>query len=567
MALGDTMKLGYLECSPFGERTTKPEELTRVPVLENIEAFGGTLKLNDVRMDSRRSSSRSSRKLKDVEVEKADQSREPKKDEAPVQPLEWTHPPLREVQSDGRMRYQVSKAADPSKRDHKHHLVRTTRLEPRPSSSNSSRSLSVPSARRTGYPVKGSEEIVVTEADFRRCGKRLTLLRQCKLEKLPAKMEETRKELELSFKSAFRLKCQSQEEDMIEPWKDCEHPEACRPSYEGDLVLNQVWLDHPSPKIAEVEDTDDITPLPSSRSNAPERASSADATMASRKRSSSRDRRLEKHRTCPEPRKSVQRPTCSSRARSQGCIFEEDMPASPPWGMDRDQNRSRRAGHASGCPKPGSAGDSPAKKEYVDRIQVVDETEGDDERKYIGSLAVQEGARRNQRFHKELSADCELNKKEQALWISLDPLTGEVNVFPRAAATRLEAAYVNNRTRVPLAGLQAGMRSSQQQKEFEDDIVHLGTKGGSDHPVQKSLQGEQRDVRRLMVKLSASEVCINVVYDHGWRIADDASEGSTETRVVVLYGTETVRPPTPPLPPVNPDRRASYGSCLKPWWE
>jgi hypothetical protein len=160
-------------------------------------------------------------------------------------------------------------------------------------------------------------------------------------------------------------------------------------------------------------------------------------------------------------------------------------------------------------------------------------------------------------FEHKLSAEAEVNSKPQALWLALDALSGEVSIYSRAAATRLEAAYMNNRTNVPLAGL---------GDELEDAIIHLGMKGSNEQPVQRSLGGGLMDVRRLMVRPDADDIRVNVVCEHGWKIADVAVPGKTEERRVFLSGTEMVRPPSPPLPRLNPDRRASV-TTLRPWWD
>jgi len=183
-----------------------------------------------------------------------------------------------------------------------------------------------------------------------------------------------------------------------------------------------------------------------------------------------------------------------------------------------------------------------------------DATEEDAEECVESSMRKQ-AIRKQSRFEREMNKEVE-GAKIKALWFRLDLLTGEVNVYPRAAAARLEEAHVKNRANVPLAGLGNGL---------EDAIVHLGTKGSNERPVQMSLQGGQMDVRRLPLRADADEVCIDVLWNNGWRVADVAVPGTTEQRQVVLNGTEMVGPPSPSLPPLNPDRRASM-ACIRPWW-
>lgn len=554
MTLGETLRLGYLECAPFGDPTPRrPEATTPTSVIEKAEVFGGTIKLND------------------AEVAKGKHTQGYAKQEAPVQPLEWTHPPVREVRSDGNSRYQVSKAVSSSRRDHKHHLVQTTRIEPQPAA-GTSRPSSRSSSNKPSSQRRASEEIVVKESDFKRCGNRLTLLRQCQLTKLPPQSpEECKNELELSFKSAFRHRCHSQDHEVRDPWKDYGNPELYRPSYEGDLVLNQVLPEYlpceRSPTQLSDRDDDEMTILDSARSFESTRAGSVD--VARTRSRTSRERTLMKPEGYPQERKSSRRRTSDKaegrsqerrssrrppRARSQGAISADSAVTLQPLALRAREGR--QGSHASGCPRPDSGALSTKTAECTSRIQLIDD-QGAEGAEECGSAEVREFTRKQQRFAHELPEDCEHNMKEQALWLSLDPLTGDVSLFPRAAATRLEAAHVNNRTKVPLAGLGHGL---------EDDIVHMPLKHNNDHPIQKSLHGGQRDVRRLMVRINAAQVSINVVWEHGWRIVEVAIPGTTEERIVALNGTETVRPPTPPLPPVNPDRRLSV-SCLRQWWD
>jgi len=194
-------------------------------------------------------------------------------------------------------------------------------------------------------------------------------------------------------------------------------------------------------------------------------------------------------------------------------------------------------------------------KPIVSRIQLIDPEEEEEWWKGRGSLAVKEASRVDRRFASEIAEKNAV--KPQALWFCLDSMTGEVALYSRAAATRLEGAFTNNRATVPMAGLGGTL---------EDAIVHLGTKHDNVNPVQKSLEGGQMDVRRLKIKPEATEICVNVVWEDGWHIVDTAVPGTTEERHIVLQGTEMVRPPTPPLPPLNPDRRLST-NCLRHWGE
>jgi hypothetical protein len=160
------------------------------------------------------------------------------------------------------------------------------------------------------------------------------------------------------------------------------------------------------------------------------------------------------------------------------------------------------------------------------------------------------------RFEKRLEEE-ELQGKPQAVWLKLDPRSGEVIPYPQAAATRLEAAHHNNRANVPFSGLGG---------DLEEDMVHLGFKGSGERPVQKSWHGTQMDVRRIEVPCGATEVAIHVMLENrAWRISDCALPGKTEERRIPMAAVQTVRSPSPPLPPVNHDRRVSYINA--PQWD
>lgn len=380
-----------------------------------------------------------------------------------------------------------------------------------------------------------------------------------------------------------------------------------RQAYEGNLVFNQVWVD---PDKKEESEEEALTPPASARSRTtektrrPRRATSvgvlaphpsgcATETPASwsqrgrdKQETLAQGRSMtDKHqgKTSRETSRDDHRVVGHRRARSQGTIptvgnaeltlcpeLRETLRLSTP--ETRDADRRRKSSHASGCPKPGRDSSVKAKPtEYESpirsRIQLIDDDE-EDMQECVGSLAVQQATRMQRRFEHKLRVESEENVKPQALWLSLDPLTGEVSCYSRAASTRLEAAHVSNRNNVPLAGLgdmRCNLEDANRKCNIEDAIVHLGLKGSGELPVQKSLQGGQMDVRRLSVRPDVKQVNVNVVWDHGWRIADVAVPGTTEERYVLLNGTETVRPPSPPLPPLNPDRRCNTAG-IRPWW-
>lgn len=538
MVLGKSSSLGYLECAVWGERSTKARKNLGITEQEDFGALGGTIKLDG--------SFGGTLTYDGTETIKGltTRSKGYAKEEPPIQPLEWTHAPVREVQTEGNMRCRVSKPAVPSVRDSKKsiHLVQTMRLEPQPSSRPSSRASSRPSSR-SAPQVKAKEEIVVTEADFRRCGKRLTLLRGCQLTKLPSspplKTEPSLKpnEMELSFKSAFKLRCTAADQPILDPWKGIGNPEENRESTEGDMILNQVWLDGKQVQ----EDEDDIPSLPSDRSQSSTRASStdpADPVTTSWPLGQGRTSRV---RLAPMQRTQDPREYRSRRRARSMVSLTPDAPSgtsSPSAG--RLQGHSRR--HTSDSVLQAKSG------QFKNRIQLIggDDNEEVPESEWIGCSATRQAARSQKRFEKQLE---EAHTKPFALWLSLDAHSGEVTFFPRAAAERLEADFVNHRSTVPLAGL---------GKDLENDIVYLPSKESGEQPVLKSLHRGQMDVRRIQVQPSCCQVSLHLIHNNQWRIADVPVPGETEERIVLLHRAALVRPPSPPLPPIDPDRRTNF---------
>jgi len=140
------------------------------------------------------------------------------------------------------------------------------------------------------------------------------------------------------------------------------------------------------------------------------------------------------------------------------------------------------------------------------------------------------------------------SSKKFAVWLSVNAKTGDVGLYPRAAASRLEEAHHHRRTNVPLAGLGG---------KFEDAIVHIGqTDDGQS--IQQTLEG-RCDVKRIEVSAACTEITIDMSWNGVWHIADLAVPGVTEARSVLISDVDMVSPPLPvDLPQGN--RRMFYNS-------
>lgn len=408
--------------------------------------------------------------------------------------------------------------------------------------------------------MKGNhqEPIVVTEADLRRCGHSLALLRQCHVQPSRAKDEESRgNEKELSFKSAFNQKCRA-DQPPRNPWLNIANPEEIRDDNEKDLILNQVWTERLAKKkvarerVAREDEAihagQDVASPQRSRSipSSSTRASSADSPPGHRDGSDSRGRKGN-HRQ-PRTRPHSLGPTADRQPENRA-------------GSARAGSQSRRNSHSSGCPRPrsgpcqaGSASKQADSKptKYESRIKVIDDKDEGEADTVIakGSLAVRAASVKNRRFERPV----EEQEQSRIVWLSLDPLTGEVELYNKAAAQRLESAYVHNKAHVPMAGLGG---------DLEWAIVYLGSReagnseSGSSHATQLS-NGEHRDVRRITVPATASQVCVKVAQDNMWRIADCDVPGEVEERHVDIFGYPTIRAQSPSLPPVDPNRRLQF---------
>lgn len=112
-----------------------------------------------------------------------------------------------------------------------------------------------------------------------------------------------------------------------------------------------------------------------------------------------------------------------------------------------------------------------------------------------------------------------------AVWVSIDPRKGDITVYPPAVAARLEKGLADGVAVVPLTGL-GGF--------YETAVIELGGRSGG--PTQRTTNGGKRGVRRSLVAPSASCVCVNVVQEGTWKIADFAAPGITTEKRALLAG-------------------------------
>lgn len=135
---------------------------------------------------------------------------------------------------------------------------------------------------------------------------------------------------------------------------------------------------------------------------------------------------------------------------------------------------------------------------------------------------------------------------DACVWFSINPRCGQLQLYPRAAADRLEESFFRCRKNVPLGGL--GLC-----RGLENAVVYLD----GDAPLQKTRRGA-RDVRRLEVGRLEDVVSfpsVQVVQEGTeWRISDEVIEGFSETRSFPtdwITDAVAVRKLWEPLPPVR----------------
>lgn len=98
-------------------------------------------------------------------------------------------------------------------------------------------------------------------------------------------------------------------------------------------------------------------------------------------------------------------------------------------------------------------------------------------------------------------------------------------MYPLAVAERLEKSLRDGASVVPLVGL-GGF--------YETAVIEFSGRSGG--PKQRTANGGARDVRRLLVERGASYLCVNVVQEGKWKIADFVAPGVTTEKRVPLTG-------------------------------
>lgn len=355
------------------------------------------------------------------------------------------------------------------------------------------------SYRRWVSAHPGCEQITITEEDLWRYGHDRKKLRQCQLRPVETDALGRKEQKTLSFKSSFRQKCLS-ETALLNPWEKMQNPEMSRLPSEGDLFINQVWEENLRPTRLGLPRLD-VPPSNGSSSarSVSTRASSTDFTG----------------RLLPSPSGSTQRRS-RRRSSSRSVLTEPDSTSRPSSG---------KVLHLSA-----SEGALTLNSTVVDRIQPIDESE-------FQSMDPASNDPAQRPIDDEWLA--RRRSRPRALWISVDPSSGHVTVFPKAVATRLEAAHLD-RSSVPLAGL--------GEASYEGSIVSFGHHVEDDGYVERRPDGP-RDVRRIRVAGSAADVVVHVLPpgadSNTWRITDSPVPGRSRERAVMVSRSHLVSPPSP----------------------
>lgn len=234
------------------------------------------------------------------------------------------------------------------------------------------------------------EQIVVTEADFLRCGNDLKQLRQFDLrrgltdESLDSASDQPPGAPPMSFKMAFERECRQALDDVRDPWKGLKNPELARPKCEADMVLNQVWE--------------------------------------------------------------------TALSESAKVVPDAEGEVADGVGQEKRLLRRRRTAKDAGVSHEGSSAVEVSKPRTA-CLEDFDIPEGDDpDAAMPGSWAIREATRAQRHGLRALEGQLHYDSEPRAAWLALDVKRGEVQPYEHRVAERLEAAH-HTRASVPLVGL------------------------------------------------------------------------------------------------------------------
>eukprot|EP00927_Polykrikos_kofoidii_P011884 TRINITY_DN15081_c0_g1_i1.p1 TRINITY_DN15081_c0_g1~~TRINITY_DN15081_c0_g1_i1.p1 ORF type:complete len:453 (+),score=93.40 TRINITY_DN15081_c0_g1_i1:192-1550(+) len=121
--------------------------------------------------------------------------------------------------------------------------------------------------------------------------------------------------------------------------------------------------------------------------------------------------------------------------------------------------------------------------------------------------------------------------KPDLIWVSVDPRSGEISVYPGDVAIRVEEAFQQGKPNVSLSGLGGYYEKAT--------IAFERTKTG--RPEQITPTG-RRDVRRVEVPGGTDEVSLHVAKESKWRAAEEEVPGCTVKKSAKLVGIERIKP-------------------------
>jgi len=390
---------------------------------------------------------------------------------------------------------------------------------------------------RAGTPPPKGGRITVTEADLKRCGTDLKMLRQCCVPAMPRTQQATTNESIKSFKDDFVAKCRGKA-DHRDPWKNMEIPDAARDDsfISHATVLDQVWV---RAKSKNEPGKHGSTPGTQEQRATVCGSSSLHPSSCERRGEDNAVRRSAQRRATTQP------PGLNLKFRSNENHSRSDSIESNPPRSEKTHGRDNTT--RTTLPARAAA-------EIQSRIQPR-EVKVKDSLGRESSPYVQEAIRLQKCGLRVLEDN---GTPSRYVWVVCDPESGEVRLYPRAAAERIEVAVKTGRQSVPLAGLDAASGF------LEGSIVNL-EQGGLE-AVERNFNGSLRQMRCVEVSWDANELRVHVASEGGsWKLVD-SNAAQAKLCVVKVSPTDMFRPMSAPSPSKQASRRDpnSRFLCMNP---